>query len=225
MKQVTIAYLPRYLWRPMLPSLFFEVARPHGPDGVLSPVACNSTTLKNVLTSIVASIIEPPIDSSRWESGRYSPTPTIIEAATAVYNGHSVADISRSDASAINLTTTTDAIETAIRTARDQHRKVICLVTGVPGAGKTLVGLNVATRHSRKDEELRSVFLSGNGPLVAVLREALANRVRHERDLGCRMTKGIALSQVKSFIQNVHHFRDECLIDSAQSSNRTCCGL
>lgn len=156
-----------------------------------------------------------PIDAHTWESGRYAPTPTIIEAATALYNGHSVSEISRSDASAINLTHTTNAIESAIHIARDQRRKVICFVNGVPGAGKTLVGLYVATRHTNKDEDLYSVFLSGNGPLVAILREALArDRVRHERELGRRVTKSSALSEVKAFIQNVHHFRDECLIDS-----------
>ena len=90
-------------------------------------------------------------------------------------------------------------------------------MTGVPGAGKTLVGLNIATKHIDKSNDLYSVFLSGNGPLVAILREALArDKVRHERELGRRKKKGEAMSEVKMFIQNVHHFRDECLVDSAR---------
>jgi hypothetical protein len=202
--------------------------RPDGSDQVLAPIGCGPSQLAKVLSSILthagatgsASGSLQVIDPHTWESGRYAPTPTIIEAATALYSGHSVADISRSDASAINLTSTTDAIESAIRSARDHRRKVVCFVTGVPGAGKTLVGLNVATKHTRKDEDLYSVFLSGNGPLVAILREALArDKVRHQRELGNRIKKGVALSEVKAFIQNVHHFRDECLID-ARSTHR-----
>ena len=108
-------------------------------------------------------------------------------------------------------------ISQAIRTARVSRKKVICFVTGVPGAGKTLVGLNVATEHMDKASELYSVFLSGNGPLVSVLREALArDRVRRECEQGRKLKKGTATSEVKAFIQNVHHFRDECLVDAAR---------
>lgn len=195
----------------------YSLPRPNGPDGVLSPIACGTKRLPEVLASVMAGSTKPAIDPQAWEAGRYYPTPTIIEAATALYNGHSVAEISRNDASAINLTLTTDALEAAIRSARNERRKVICFVTGVPGAGKTLVGLNVATKHTRKDEDLHSVYLSGNGPLVAILREALArDKVRHERELGRRVTMGSARSEVKTFIQNVHHFRDECLIDATR---------
>lgn len=135
----------------------------------------------------------------------------------ALYNGHSVTEISRSDASAINLTRTSEAISQIIRSSKANDHKSICFVTGVPGAGKTLVGLNIATKHIDKNSELYSVFLSGNGPLVAILREALArDKVRVEKERGCKLKKGEARSRVKAFIQNVHHFRDECLIDSAR---------
>ena len=87
-------------------------------------------------------------------------------------------------------------------------------MTGVPGAGKTLVGLNIATKHIDKNNDLYSVFLSGNGPLVAILREALTHdKVRRERERGRKVKKGEAMSEVKMFIQNVHNFRDEGLID------------
>ncbi len=154
------------------------------------------------------------IDPTQWESGRYQPTPTIIEAAMALYNGHSVSEISRSDASAINLSETSDAVSEIIRLSKEKSHKSICFVTGVPGAGKTLVGLNIATKHIDKDNDLYSVFLSGNGPLVAILREALArDKVRHEKERGHKFKKSEAMSDVKMFIQNVHNFRDECLID------------
>src|SRR5262249_19778707 len=100
-------------------------------------------------------------------------------------------------------------------TCKNNWKKAICFVTGVPGAGKTLVGLNIATKHIDKSSELYSVFLSGNGPLVAILREALArDTIRREKEFVRNPKKAEALSKVKLFIQNVHHFRDECLIDS-----------
>jgi hypothetical protein len=154
------------------------------------------------------------IDPARWERGRYCPTPTIIEAAMALYNDHSVAEITRRDASAINLSQTSEAIAEVIRISRKRSYKSICFVTGVPGAGKTLVGLNVATKHIDKTDDLYSVFLSGNGPLVAILREALArDKVLREKEQGRRVKKSSVLSEVKMFVQNVHHFRDDCLND------------
>jgi predicted metalloenzyme YecM len=133
----------------------------------------------------------------------------------ALYNGHSVTDISRKDADAINLSDTSDAISEIIRFSKQKSLKSICFVTGVPGAGKTLVGLNIATKHIDKTTDLYSVFLSGNGPLVAILREALTrDKVRQEKELGCKIKKNEVMSNVKVFIQNVHNFRDECLIDS-----------
>ena len=151
---------------------------------------------------------------SLWDQGRYSPTPTIIEAAMALYNNHSVADISRSDAAAMNLTVTSAAIAEIIEAAKADGFKAICFVTGVPGAGKTLVGLNIATQRREESDELYSVFLSGNKPLVDILREALArDRVRRDREIGRRTRKGQAMSEVKAFIQNVHHFRDDCIAD------------
>lgn len=132
----------------------------------------------------------------------------------ALYNGHSVSEISRSDASAINLSETSDAVSEIVRLSKEKSYKSICFVTGVPGAGKTLVGLNIATKHIDKDNDLYSVFLSGNGPLVSILREALArDKVRHEKERGKKIKKSEAMSDVKMFIQNVHNFRDECLID------------
>ena len=123
----------------------------------------------------------------------------------------------RSDASAVNLTQTSDAIARIIRESKEHSRKSICFLTGVPGAGKTLVGLNIATTHINKEDALYSVFLSGNGPLVAILREALArDKVRQEKLKGFKVKKGDAMGRVKAVIQNVHHFRDECLLDETK---------
>ena len=185
-------------------------------DKLLFPIKCNVKLLDQVISKVLLLAEDVNIDRADWESGRYCPTPTIIEAAKALYNGHSVGDISRSDASAINLSDTSDAISQIIRFSKDKSQKSICFVTGVPGAGKTLVGLNIATKPMEINaNRLYSVFLSGNGPLVAILREALArDKVRHEKELGHKLRKSEAMSEVKAFIQNVHNFRDECLIDS-----------
>jgi hypothetical protein len=186
---------------------------PHN-DKILFPIKCNAELLNQIIADVLLFTEGNTIDPTQWEAGRYQPTPTIIEAAMALYNGHSVSEISRSDASAINLSKTSDAVSEIIRLSKEKSHKSICFVTGVPGAGKTLVGLNIATKHINKDNELYSVFLSGNGPLVAILREALTrDKVRHEKERGNKVTKGEAMSAVKSFIQNVHNFRDACLVD------------
>lgn len=183
-------------------------------DQLYLPIKCDMAQLSNVIDKVLELVGGVAIAAEQWETGRYCPTPTIIEAATSLYAGHNVADISRSDASATNLTQTSDAISNIIRAAKADSKKAICFVTGVPGAGKTLVGLDIATKHIDKRDELYSVFLSGNGPLVAILREALArDKVRREMNFGRKVKKTEAISEVKLFIQNVHHFRDECLVD------------
>ena len=113
------------------------------------------------------------IDPSVWPYAAYKPTPTIVEAARALYARHSVHDIARHDAGAQNLHVTSKRVEDLIEQARSSARKLICFVTGVPGAGKTLVGLNIATHKRDQTKPTHAVFLSGNGPLVAVLQEAL----------------------------------------------------
>ena len=183
-------------------------------DKLLLPINSNVELLGEVIEDVLRFCEGNEIDRTKWEQGRYRPTPTIIEAAMALYNNHSVENISRSDASAINLSQTSDAISTIIRYSKVNSRKSICFVTGVPGAGKTLVGLHVATTHFDKSNDLYSVFLSGNAPLVAILREALVrDKMKREKEKGIKIKKGVAMSEVKMFIQNVHNFRDECLID------------
>jgi hypothetical protein len=183
-------------------------------DKVLAPIHSNVESLAGALRRVLEFASGTAIDTTRWESGRYSPTPTIIEAAMALYNSHSVKEISRSDAAAINLTVTSNAISEIIEAACANSFKAVCFVTGVPGAGKTLVGLNIATQRREESDELYSVFLSGNKPLVDILRAALArDRTRRAKEAKLETRKGQAMTDVKAFIQNVHHFRDECIID------------
>lgn len=197
---------------------FISVAQTPQNDKLLSVIKTNSKNLRTAIDGILSYADAGSIVSTEWESGGYHPTPTIVEAAMALYRGHSVKEISRSDASAINLQETTDTISQIISWARRENTKAICFVTGVPGAGKTLVGLNIATLHIDKSQELYSVFLSGNGPLVAILREALTrDRVAHDKEKGEKSTKSKVMSEVKMFIQNVHNFRDDCLVDETKA--------
>src|SRR4030043_54654 len=183
-------------------------------DKLFDPIKTNVDLLSEVIENVLSLADGKDIDQAQWESGRYCPTPTIIEAAIALYNDHSVTEISRSDAGAINLSKTSDVISDIIRLAKVKSHKAICFVTGVPGSGKTLVGLNIATKHISPSDDLYSVFLSGNGPLVKILREALArDKVRRGQEYGEKIKIGEARSKVKSFIQNVHEFRYESLRD------------
>lgn len=179
------------------------------PDGIIKPVRCNRQNLRSKIALVCAKSSCEPIPMGDWESSTYMPTPTIIEAAQALYCGHSVEEISRSDAGAINLSLTARAINEIIEDSKRSNRKSICLVTGVPGAGKTLAGLNIASERHRFDENEHAVFLSGNGPLVDVLQEALArNEVKTSSE---PISKAMALKKAASFIQNIHHFRDDVL--------------
>ena len=150
------------------------------------------------------------MDVAAWEQSSYKPTPTIIEAAQALYQNHDVAEITRSDAGAKNLSDTAGCISNIIEQARQGNKKAICFVTGVPGAGKTLAGLNIANQRLKVAEDEHAVFLSGNGPLVQVLQEALARN----RAIKNKTKKETALKETRAFIQNIHHFRDEYLKNS-----------
>lgn len=184
-------------------------------DGLARPLGVNADGLLPAIQQICREHAAPSIDAADWESGRYRPTPTIVEAAQALYRGHAVEEISRSEAGAENLTHTADYVASAIEAAKRDRRKIICFITGVPGSGKTLAGLNLATARQRAHRDEHAVFLSGNGPLVDVLREALAlDAVVRAREAGTSTTKTLEDRQAAAFIQNIHHFRDDALATS-----------
>jgi len=195
-------------------------------DKVAVPLLCSDNDLDDVIKHVISCDLKPAEHGlvyglsdneqapfgEEWEESGYKPTPTIIEAAQALYQGHNVQDISRSDAGAKNLTHTSNCITEIIEYSKQKRRKSICFVTGVPGAGKTLAGLNISTRTVGSSSEEQAVFLSGNGPLVAVLREALArDEVERSKQSSESISKKEATQKVSAFIQNIHHFRDEGL--------------
>ena len=168
----------------------------------------NKKTISSTITTILGTASDASLSMTAWGNSRYAPTPTIIEAAQALYRNHSVDDISRNDAGAQNLTETTAAISRIIDDCKVNGRKAICFVTGVPGAGKTLAGLNIANSRHQFEANEHAVFLSGNGPLVDVLQAALAK--------DCAMREGITVAEAKrrtkAFVQIIHKFRDEALM-------------
>lgn len=192
-----------------------EIITTSHDDNLVNPISTNANNLGQVISDLLNFFSsENLIDDEAYLAGSYSPTPTIIEAAISLYNNHNVDEITRSDADAKNLKQTTTYISEVIKLAKNENKKIICFVTGVPGAGKTLVGLKVATEHLDHSKGDSSVFLSGNKPLVDILQEALVrDRVSQEITRGVKLTKKVARESVKSFIQIIHHYRDEYLRD------------
>ncbi len=174
-------------------------------DNVYDVVFSNGDTLGQIIKDYT----ETPsasIDMHRWLTSRYVPTQTIIQAAKILYSNHSVAEIAQSQA-AENLSKTSAAVQNIITSTHKNNKKSICFITGIPGAGKTLAGLNIAIENQKATGKNYSCFLTGNQPLVDVLREALAKN-DHKRN---NTPMSEARDKVKSFIQIIHHFRDASL--------------
>ena len=186
-------------------------------DKVINPLVIGKDGLADLLAEVLQKFpYETPIDS-RWINSPYAPTPTIIEAARTLYENHSVENITRHEADKVSTDRTITYILKVIQESREQQKKSICFVTGVPGAGKTLVGLDVAIKQTYQGgtepvEDEGAVYLSGNGPLVAVLTEALAqdNYARcHENNEPKKLSD--SRREVSKSIQMIHRYRDNML--------------
>lgn len=155
---------------------------------------------------------EPDINALKWVKSRYSPIPTIIEAANIMYRDHNVADIGTARDSRM-LKNTVDSISSIIEESITEKRKSVCFLTGIPGSGKTLVGLNLVAKRRElddTDDKRRTLFLSGNKALVDVLQESLAQD-DYRRNKGEGTTKGQARQKSASFIQHMMKHRDDFL--------------
>lgn len=186
-------------------------------DKVVNPLVTGQDGLLSIIQRVLNKFPnEVPVDPN-WTISPYAPTPTIIEAARSLYESHSVEDITRHEADKVSTDLTIGYILKVIRESKEQHKKTICFVTGVPGAGKTLVGLDVAIKqtyqgHDEPVEDEGAVYLSGNGPLVAVLTEALAQdnyKKSRERNEKKKLTD--SRREVKKSIQMIHRYRDTML--------------
>jgi hypothetical protein len=190
-------------------------------DKIYNPLFSNADSLGELINKVIERENAKPslaFDFSNWAISRYEPTPTIIEAASALYQNHSVEDITRHEAAGVALDETTQFVLDIIDRSKRLGEKSICFVTGVPGAGKTLVGLNVAIKQSIKSENEPdgernlAVYLSGNGPLVKVLTAALAkDKQQREREKGNKCNITDAKREVSQFIQIIHRYRSNMM--------------
>lgn len=188
-------------------------------DDILNPSITGEAALKDIIEKTLNVARKPWAPESwgkQWTISPYAPTPTIIEAARTLYENHSVEDITRHEADKVSTDATIDYILQVIRTSKERREKSICFVTGVPGAGKTLVGLDVAIKQSykdgEKDKENGAVYLSGNGPLVAVLTEALAvDNQKKCKEKGEKKNLSDSRREVSEFLQIIHRYRDNML--------------
>lgn len=184
---------------------------------VLDPLRCNASSLTEEIKKILTKYPNETDIDDNWEISPYSPTPTIIEAARTLYLNHTVEDITRHEADNVSTDKTIKCILDIIKNSKEKKEKSICFVTGVPGAGKTLVGLDVAIKQTYQGndepvEDEGAVYLSGNGPLVAVLTEALAqDNVARLKEKGKKKNITDARREVVKSIQMIHRYRDTML--------------
>ena len=197
-----------------------EFIPPVYDDSIYNPLVTGANGLQKLIADVLAhagTTAPDPSLGADWVISPYSPTPTIIEAAKRLYENHSVEDITRHEADKVSTDRTIAYILDVIKTSREKGEKSICFVTGVPGAGKTLVGLDVAVKQSYQNgdklvEDEGAVYLSGNGPLVAVLTEALAiDNQKKCKARGEKKNMSDSRREVGKFIQMIHRYRDNML--------------
>ena len=184
-------------------------------DMVVNPLVTGKTGIADLINEVLMRFPEESPVNSNWIISPYAPTPTIIEAAKSLYENHTVEDITRHEADDVSTDRTISYILDVIKDSKAKQKKSICFVTGVPGAGKTLVGLDVAVKQTYQGqdepiEEEQAVYLSGNGPLVAVLTEALAqDNYKKCKGSGKKLTD--SRREVSKSIQIIHRYRDNML--------------
>ena len=186
-------------------------------DKVVNPLVTGEVGLFDVIAQVLNRFPNETAVNQDWIISPYAPTPTIVEAAKTLYENHSVENITRHEADKVSTDQTISYILDVIQKSKLNREKSICFVTGVPGAGKTLVGLDVAVKqtYQGKDtpvEDEGAVYLSGNGPLVAVLTEALAKdnyKKCHDRKENKKLSD--SRREVGKFIQMIHRYRDNML--------------
>ena len=178
-------------------------------ENVMEPLECNSSGIRKLILQVSNRYNMPNFSYDTWINSEYLPTPTIVEAAQALYTGHNVEEITRNEAGAKNISITTDSINNIIECSKTKNKKSICFITGVPGAGKTLVGLNLGIQKTDAKKGEHAVFLSGNFPLVEVLQEALVrDRIESMKNLGLNIKKSDEIRKTNAFIQIIHKYRD-----------------
>ena len=182
-------------------------------DDVCKPLRANAANLQNVILQAAENFDEPEIDSISWENSGYNPTPTIIEASQALYDKHTVQEITRSDSVGATFAQTSDSVDRIISESKQNSKKSLIFVTGIPGSGKTLVGLNVASKYQDTENNERAVYISGTSTLIAILQEAL---VRDKVAKDPKLTKTKVRREIEVLFQYLLHYRREVIEHSDQ---------
>lgn len=115
---------------------------------------------------------ESVIDLKDWLNGDYAPLPTLIAAAKMIFNNERLPAIKRAES--YGVAKAVSKLKEIAQWAEENSGRALAFVSGVPGAGKTLVGLQFV--YDKSDQNSQAIFLSGNGPLVEVLRDALKSK-------------------------------------------------
>ncbi len=147
---------------------------------------------------------------SEWDESPYYPAPSIIEAAVALRTGLSIREIAHSEASEHDISAVRQTIQFIVDQAEEKKEHAICFLTGVPGSGKTLVGLSLA--HSEENQRNAVHFMSGNGPLVKVLQHLFTQEGRRDG-----ASSVMARTKAKTLIENVHVFARNYMEDDPGS--------
>lgn len=183
-------------------------------NDVFDIIRANKNNLSEIIVPII-NVHKNEQDLSNWSQSKYVPTPTILDAAKRMYETHEVTEINTYSSEDLFLNETEQAIDDIIENSKITNEKSIIFITGVPGAGKTLIGLNTSIKRTIKNDE-NAVFLSGNDSLVEVLWEALTrddygrNKEFYKEN---NISRDDVKTKVKSFIQKLRLFRNHAIID------------
>ena len=186
-------------------------------DDVSQCIRTNGEGISRVLLAIEDLSGGDQIDWQSYDAASYSPTPDIVTAARSLYSGHSVREIGRADATAEALERTANRLKAITEEARRDKKKVICFVTGEPGSGKTLLGLDlVFSGTAGRVAEEPAALLSGNRPLVFVLQAAIADDARRREGIKADEAKRRAQQALQTLLG---YLKDHAAADARPPEN------
>lgn len=190
-------------------------------DDICKPLKSNGKNLEQIILLVSKEFDEPELDSVSWEQSEYSPTPTIIEACQALYADHKVEEITRNDREGQAFIDASKIIEKIIADSKNESKKSLVFLTGVPGSGKTLVGLDVASKFQNVEKKEHAVYVCGTSSLIHVIQEALV------RDKYCRLkgtdkedTKENIRKDVMPLFQVILHYRKAIIEETSNAYER-----
>lgn len=185
-------------------------------EDIFKPLKSNGENLSELILKVSEMLDEPELDSVNWEQSNYNPTPTIIEACQALYAEHKVEEITRNDREGEAFIQASKTIEKIIFDSKSNNHKSLVFLTGIPGSGKTLVGLDVASKFQNIAEDQHSVYVCGTSALIHVIQEALVRDKYHRlKDTPDQKTKEAIRKEVEVLFQVILHYRKSVITENA----------